>query len=207
MTADRARTRSSLARRLRAAAAEFDTDSVALRRLVQCHEGAATGSLLVLLSVPSLLPIPGTGTVLGLGLLAIAVSLWRAHDTPALPDRVVALELSARWTQRVLRILASAYELAARVSRRRLACMQATPMRRLIAIAVAAMALVLMLPIPFGNLPPAAALSLIGMGLVFRDGIAIALGLVTALLTLTGLGLLLTLAGDWALQGLAALGA
>ena len=35
VTADRARTRSSLARRLRAAAAEFDTDSVALRRSVR----------------------------------------------------------------------------------------------------------------------------------------------------------------------------
>ena len=41
-----------------------------------------------------------------------------------------------------------------------------------------------MLPIPFGNLLPALAMMLIGLGLVFRDGVAVVLGLITAVLAL-----------------------
>lgn len=46
------------------------------------------------------------------------------------------------------------------------------------------MAIIIVLPIPFGNVLPALAMMLIGLGLVFRDGIAIVLGLATAGLAL-----------------------
>ena len=46
------------------------------------------------------------------------------------------------------------------------------------------MAIVVVLPIPFGNLPPALALKLIGLGPVFRDVVAVAIGIVGAGLTL-----------------------
>lgn len=49
------------------------------------------------------------------------------------------------------------------------------------------MAVIVLLPIPFGNVLPALAMMLIGLGLVFRDGVAIVLGLTTA-----GLALLMT---------------
>lgn len=68
------------------------------------------------------------------------------------------------------------------------------------------MAIIVVLPIPFGNVLPALAMMLIGLGLVFRDGMAILLGFTTA-----GLALLLTSAlvamvwlwgGEWALRWL-----
>ena len=39
------------------------------------------------------------------------------------------------------------------------------------------MAAIVVMPIPFGNVLPALALSFIGLGLVFRDGVAVLLGL------------------------------
>ena len=42
------------------------------------------------------------------------------------------------------------------------------------------MAFIVVMPIPFGNVLPALALMLIGLGLVFRDGVAIVLGLALA---------------------------
>jgi hypothetical protein len=42
------------------------------------------------------------------------------------------------------------------------------------------MAFIIVLPIPFGNVLPALALVLIGLGLVFRDGVAVVAGLVGA---------------------------
>jgi hypothetical protein len=38
------------------------------------------------------------------------------------------------------------------------------------------MAFIVVMPIPFGNVLPALALMLIGLGLVFRDGVAVVLG-------------------------------
>ena len=55
------------------------------------------------------------------------------------------------------------------------------------------MAAIVVMPIPFGNVLPALALVLIGLGLVFRDGVAVVLGLVVsgvALLATTGLVLM-----------------
>lgn len=52
------------------------------------------------------------------------------------------------------------------------------------------MAAIVVMPIPFGNLLPALALVVIGLGLVFRDGVAVILGLLmsgVALVATTGL--------------------
>jgi hypothetical protein len=59
------------------------------------------------------------------------------------------------------------------------------------------------MPIPFGNLLPALALMLIGLGLVFRDGIAVILGLLmsgVALVATAGLSLMAWVWGsEWIL--------
>jgi hypothetical protein len=68
-----------IAEQLREAAASLQTERVTVPGLLQAHGLAARGSLLLLLAVPCLLPIPGMGTVLGLGVLAMAVALWRGQ--------------------------------------------------------------------------------------------------------------------------------
>ena len=55
---------------------------------------------------------------------------------------------------------------------------------------VALMALLIFLPIPFGNVLPALALSILGVGLMFRDGAVVLLALVVASLALLAMGLL-----------------
>ena len=55
---------------------------------------------------------------------------------------------------------------------------------------VALMALLIFLPIPFGNVLPALALALLGVGLMFRDGLLMLAGLAVAALALVVMGLL-----------------
>ena len=62
------------------------------------------------------------------------------------------------------------------------------------------MAAIVILPIPFGNVLPALSMMLIGLGLVFRDGIAVLLGLVTAVLALFVTAGLTMMAWAWASQ-------
>ena len=65
------------------------------------------------------------------------------------------------------------------------------------AAAIGLMAFLVVLPIPFGNLLPALTMMLIGLGLVFRDGVAVVLGLVTAGLALFVTAGLMLMAWTW----------
>lgn len=189
-----------IVQRLRDAAASIQGDRVSMQSMAQAHGAGANGALLLLLAMPCLLPVPGVGTVLGVGLAALAVAMWRGHCAPCLPRRVAELELPRYWAQRVLSGLASAYDFAGRHARARL-CHLAVPRRRsATALAVGLMASVVIMPIPFGNLLPAIALMFIGLGLVFQDGVAVVVGQLLSVVTVVATtGLLLT-AGSWGVE-------
>ena len=127
------------------------------------------------------------GTVLGLGMAALAAAMWRGHSGTCLPQRVAKLEMPRHWAQRVLVWLATAYAVAGRHAKARLSHLASVGRRSATALAVGLMAAIVVMPIPYGNVLPALALMLIGLGLVFRDGVAVVLGLMMA-----GLALLAT---------------
>ncbi len=182
---------------LRDAAATLPADRVPMQALVQAHGPAAQGTLLMLLAAPCLLPVPGVGTVLGLGLAAMAAAMWQGQAEACLPRRVATLELPHHWAQRVLGLLASVYGLAARHARARHSHLACAGRRSWIAATVGAMAMLIVLPIPFGNVLPALATMLFGLGLVFRDGVAMLLGLGIAALAVGASAGLVLLAWDW----------
>jgi hypothetical protein len=82
-----------IVQRLREAAAALRDERVTMRALAQAHGPEANGTLLLLLAMPCLLPVPGVGTVLGLGIAALAVAMWRGRDAPCLPKRVRTVAL------------------------------------------------------------------------------------------------------------------
>jgi len=170
-----------------------------MQTLAQAHGPAAHGTWLLLMAVPCLLPVPGVGTVLGLGMLALAVAMWRGQSAACLPRRVAELELSSHWAQRVLGMLASAYAVAGRFARARLSQLASAEGRSWTAAAIGLMALVVVMPIPFGNVLPALALALmlIGLGLVFRDGVAVVLGLAMAALAICVTAGVMLMAWAW----------
>lgn len=192
-----------IVQRLRDAAAAIQEERVSMRAMAQAYGPEAHGTLLLLLAMPCLLPVPGVGTVLGLGMAALAVAMWLGHCAPCLPQRVAELELPRHWAQRVLVGLASAYVLAGRHARARLSHLAIFGRRSATALAVGLMAAIIVMPIPFGNLLPAVALVFIGLGLVFRDGVAVILGLLmsgVALVATTGLLLMAWVWGsEWIL--------
>ncbi len=193
-----------IAQRLRDAAAALPGGPVSLQSLALAHGPAAQGSLLLLLAVPCLLPVPGVGTVLGLGMTALAAAMWRGDATHCLPVRVAEVEMSGPWAQRVLRLLASTYAIAGRFAKTRISHLAAAGRRSWTAAMVALMAFIIVLPIPFGNVLPALALMFVGLGLVFRDGLAIVLGFATsglALLFTAGLVSMIWIwGGEWAMR-------
>jgi hypothetical protein len=186
-----------IAQRLRDAAAALTAERVSMQTMAQAHGPAAHGTMLLLMAVPCLLPVPGVGMVLGLGMAALATAMWRGHSTECLPRQVAELGLSRHWAQRVLGLLASAYAMAGRYARARLSHLASAGQRSWTAAAVGLMAVIVLLPIPFGNVLPALAMMLIGLGLVFRDGVAVVLGLATAGLALFVTAGLMLMAWVW----------
>lgn len=173
----------SIVQQLREAADALPADRVSLDRLLQAQGAACQGSLVLLMAVPCMLPIPGTGTVLGFGLLAMALAMWRGDAQAALPGRVASLEMSGAWARKVLATLATIHAFAARVVRPRSFRWLPAEAPGFTAAGVATMAVVLILPIPFGNVLPALALVLIGLGQAAGDAVMTFVGLVAAVLT------------------------
>lgn len=189
--------------RLRAHAHRLRDTPASLQELAHAHGPALQGSLLVLLAAPCALPVPGLGTVLGLAMMLMALAMWRGEATPALPERVARVELPAPWSGRVLGLLARVYELAGRWSRQRWPRL-AEPSAWL-AAKLALMGALIFLPIPFGNLLPSVAVALLGVGLVFRDGLAVAAAGVAGLGALGFAALLGAGTWVWLVQPLARL--
>jgi hypothetical protein len=163
----------ALHQRLEHHAAELDDQPITLGALAQAHGPALPGSLLVLVSAPCALPIPGIGNVLGVTMMIMALAMWRGEDWTVLPSRVARLEMSARAARWVLRLLARVYRLAGRWSRERLCHLTVLQRRTLLAPKVALMGVVIFLPLPFGNVLPALAVVVLGVGIAFRDGLAV----------------------------------
>lgn len=186
-----------IVQRLRDAAAELRDERVSMQAMAQAHGPGAQGALLLLMAVPCLLPVPGVGTVLGLGLLALAATMWRGQAEACLSRRVAEFEMPRPWALRVLSLLAWSYGLAGRHARARLSHLAAAQRRSATALMIGVMALIVVMPIPFGNVLPALALMLIGLGLVFHDGVAVVLGHALAALTLCVTVGLMLLAGAW----------
>ncbi len=173
-----------IVRRLRRAAASLPAQGMSIRAMAQAHGAEVPGTLLLLVTAPCLLPVPGVGTVFGLGLVALALAIWRGQPCDCLPRRVAEFELSREWAQRILLFLATTYLMAGRYARARMGGVARALSRSWTVCATALMAAIIVLPIPFGNLLPALAIMLLGVGLVFHDGLAMILGLVTSTLAL-----------------------
>ncbi|TAH13498.1 MAG: hypothetical protein EAZ11_01255 [Curvibacter sp.] len=193
------------AQRLRAAAAALQDEPLRLQQLFRLHGKAGPGALLVVLAVPCLLPLPGTGSLMSLGLVALAWMIWRHFPRLVMPRRVGRFQLSAPMARRALHSLAWLYEQSARLMRARLRWWVQPGHRVWLAPLVAAMAAIIFMPIPFGNIVPASVLLLIGLGLVFEDGLALLAGaamgvvlvMVLAALMVSGVQWLPTLLAGW----------
>lgn len=157
------------------AAPEAEEFKVNLQELLHLHGEASTAVVLMLLSVATVLPMAGVGTVLSFAIFALA---WRwacQTETKTLPPRLGQLTLNARWTRRCLHALAWIYGWANRLLKPRWHALTHDRTRPGWALWIATMGFVIFLPIPFGNVLPSLSLVALSLGWMFRDGVALLL--------------------------------
>jgi hypothetical protein len=170
------------------------------------HESAA-GWLLLLLSLPALIPTPGVpiGVAIGIAMTLIAVQLIGGWQPLRLPRWLARRELGPSEVRRI-----------GVGSRRLLRCVEGrlcqrlpqliSPMAvRLLGLLVLIHGILIALPIPLGNTAPGAAVLVLALGLIARDGWTVALGLCLSVIAFAVTAFLVGSAA-WIVQSLLAIG-
>lgn len=171
-----------ISQRLRTAAQGGSADlRLSLRELLQLHGEGSGAVLLMLMALLSTLPVAGAGTVLSLGIFALAWAWLRGRDSLQLPERLATLTLNETWTRRCLHSLAWTYERAECWLRPRWPALCHARTRWGWALWIALMGALIFLPLPLGNVLPGTSLMLLSLGWLFRDGLALLLSAATGM--------------------------
>ncbi|TBR60350.1 hypothetical protein B4U84_05615 [Westiellopsis prolifica IICB1] len=136
------------------------------------------GFLLVILSLPSALPIPAPGYSVPFGILIflLAIQLIAGSKTPWLPQRMVNHPIKLETVQGFLKKGIPGLRRIEAIARPRLVYICVSlPGRVVIGSAIALMAISMMIPIPGTNTLPAIGIFVTSFGLLEDDG-AISLG-------------------------------
>jgi hypothetical protein len=136
--------------------------------------------MILLFSVPNMLPMPpGTSAILGAPLVILALQ-WAFGLRAWLPPRITRVSIARSDVQRLVGRVEPWLTRAEGVLRPRFAPILNPWWERLASAVCVMLALILVLPIPLGNMPPAFAISMLALGFLRRDGLWVLAGIVTA---------------------------
>lgn len=154
--------------------------------LVDALGDRAFGALLVVFALPNVLPVafPGMSSILGVPLILLSAQLMVGQPEPRLPRWLTARSMRREDFERLVLRLLPYLRKAERAVRPRWLVLTAGPAERAIGGICLVLSVVLALPLPLGNILPAAAITILAMGLVERDGIMILAGTLVALFSL-----------------------
>lgn len=151
------------------------------------------GFVMLLLALPALIPIPGPfGMVFGSTLAILSIQLAIGLKSPWLPSLLAHRRISGSAFEGLERYASPLVRKIERfVQPDRMTTLTGPRMTYLLALPVFCLAVAVALPIPFGNLAPVAALCVIAIGLIERDGLVVLFGFCMTLIALAVTGALL----------------
>ena len=162
---------------LQSLADRTDSERVSIQDLLHALGDRALGALIFLFAFPNVLPLPpGTSFILGAPLVFLVAQLMMARP-PWLPHFIGKRAMArADFAQLVARIVPWLVR-AEKLLRPRLQALTSGVMERVLGALCLLLATLVVLPIPFGNMLPALAISVIALGLLESDGIWVLIGL------------------------------
>ncbi len=172
-------TRKALARLIAATEA---VDRLTVGAMVDSLGRSGHGLILLMLALPSFIPIPGlpTGLVFGVALMLVAVQMIRGQQTVALPGWIRRQSLPRSAMLTIVGKLDTWMLKLERLLRPRLCALTEGAAIAIVGLLVLVMGATLLLPVPFGNQGPAFAVVVFAFGIMEKDGLAIIAGAVLA---------------------------
>lgn len=161
---------------------------VSVGEIFKAFEAKGFGLLLVILSMPSALPIPAPGysTPFGLVLALLGLQMLCGRTRPWLPDWAKNLRLSPKITVRMVQAGTAFFGYFEKWIRPRMHWIHQRGGRIFLAVLIIFMSCLMILPIPLTNTAPAMVIFLIGVALCEEDGL---FGLLAALAGLAAVAL------------------
>jgi hypothetical protein len=159
-------------------------DRVSLDDLTTWTDGRALGLLLLLIALPETIPLVGFSALLAAPIFVIGAYMLAYGSNPRLPQWLLRRTLSGALVGRVVDRAAPAIRRLDRVCKPRLPLLAGAG--RLHGVVSMLMAILLAAPIPGVNMLAAFAVASIGIAILQRDGLLVALSLVFAVLALIG---------------------
>jgi hypothetical protein len=153
------------------------------------------GVLLMLLALPSALPVPAPGYSIpfGIAMAIIAAQIFVGRKTIWLPRRIMAFRVHPRLASKMLRSGASFLRRVETLIKPRMRWMHSRAGHSALAVIIFIMAVFMMIPIPGTNTMPAMSIFIIGVSMSEEDGF-IAIGAIAcAILAATVSGVVLYL--------------
>lgn len=147
-------------------------ERVTVAEIVGALGDRAFGAVLLIFAAPNILPVtlPGTSSVTALPILLVGVQLLLGWRRLHLPASLARRSFLRRQLAVVVERLGPWLERAERLARPRFPALTSPLAERLYAVPILVLSVVLFLPLPLSNIPPGIALSILGLGLLERDG-------------------------------------
>jgi hypothetical protein len=154
---------------------------ISVGQIVEHFGRRAFGAVLFVFALLNLIPCPpGTSTLLGAPILLLAPQLAFGARTPWLPAAIARGNLGGALIARFCRRTSAELRRAERVTGPRLGMMFGRTGELLLGATCTLLAVILVLPIPLGNMLPAAAIAVLALALVQRDGVLALVGYLMA---------------------------
>ncbi len=139
----------------------------------------AFGFMLFILAFPNCLPMPtGFSTLTGVPMLWLAWQLLRDIRHPTFPSIIADRKFGRAPLAKATKIILPALRWLETLIKPRWRFLSDGWGERIIALIILAFAFILILPIPGANLPQAAAVAIMALGLIEADGVIITIGAV-----------------------------
>ncbi len=148
-------------------------EALTVAQLVERVGDRGFGLLLLVLSLPSALPVPAAGysVPFGILLLVLAVQMLAGKERPVFPKKLERITLSPAMAERLLKGAAWIFQKLEWVVRPRMRWVGSQAGIFFMGILVLVMSILMMIPIPLTNTAPALVIFLIGVGLTEEDGL------------------------------------
>lgn len=140
------------------------------------------GAALLVLGLFAWLPVwpPGVASIFGLALVGVAVQMVLGRPQPILPGRFLRVGMNAERARRLARRAVPWIQRAERYIRPRRSSLAGPDAERWLGLVILGLALVICVPLPMTNAPPGAAIVVLALGILARDGVFIITGLILA---------------------------
>ncbi len=160
---------------------EERNEKVTLAEILTLAGERIFGFLLVILALPSALPLPAPGysTPFGIAIFFLAVQLIIGRDYPWLPVKILKGSMKLETVQKFVNMGTPWIQRIENITKPRLTYIcNSPPGRVMLGIAIALMAISMMIPIPGTNTLPAMGIFVTSFGLIEDDGAISLFGLI-----------------------------